>query len=113
MTTPLVYLAMPYTKPDPVENMHKAFAVADSLLDVCVPFVPHFTMFWHFHSPKGYETWLEIDKEYLRRCDALLRLGGESTGADREVRFAQSLGLPTFYSTVGLRSWIEHEWAAV
>lgn len=33
----------------------------------------------------------------LERCDAVLRLPGESPGADREVHYAISLGKPVYY----------------
>jgi hypothetical protein len=32
-------------------------------------------------------------RRLLSRCDAVLRIGGESNGADQDVRLAQSLGL--------------------
>jgi hypothetical protein len=32
----------------------------------------------------------------LDRCDAVLRVGGASTGADEDVRVARSRGLPVF-----------------
>lgn len=102
---PLVYIAAPYTKPDPVENTHNAFKIADSLLDVCVPLVPHFTMFWHALSPKPYEQWLEIDRAYLRVCDAVLRIGGESSGADGEVAYARELDKPVFENPGELIRW--------
>jgi hypothetical protein len=33
----------------------------------------------------------------LQHCDAVLRLPGESTGADQDVATAQRLGLPVYY----------------
>ena len=33
----------------------------------------------------------------LARCDAVLRLPGESTGADQDVAIARERGLPVFY----------------
>ena len=33
----------------------------------------------------------------LRHCDAVLRLPGESTGADQDVAIARELGLPVYY----------------
>jgi len=101
----LVYLAGPYSKPDPMVNMHKAIKLADSLLDICVPFVPQLSGTWHMVSPKPYETWLELDLCYLARCDALLRFGGESTGADSEVEVARRRYIPTFFSVEDLRAW--------
>ena len=33
----------------------------------------------------------------LHRCDAVLRIPGESQGADQDVRLAQERGLPVYY----------------
>jgi len=33
----------------------------------------------------------------LQRCDAVLRVPGESKGADQDVRLAQERGLPVYY----------------
>jgi hypothetical protein len=34
----------------------------------------------------------------LHHCDAVLRLPGESTGADNDVRIAHELGIPVYTS---------------
>lgn len=103
---PVVYLAGPYSKPDPVQNMHDAIKLADRLLDVCVPMVPHLTGTWHLVSPKPYEQWLALDLALMARCDAVFRFGGESAGADGEAREAVRIGLPVFFYEEGLRAWI-------
>lgn len=46
----------------------------------------------------GAEPWLTMDLEIVRRCDAVVRLPGESTGADGEVAHAKQLGIPVFSS---------------
>jgi hypothetical protein len=102
----LVYIAGPYSKPDPCENTHEAIAVADRLLDCCAPLIPHLSHFWHTMSPKPYPEWLTLDLEYLRRCDAVLRFGGPSSGADGEVDFALELGIPVFFTESDLRDWL-------
>lgn len=96
MKTPsLVYVAGPYTKPDPVENTHRMIRIADALLDAgVVPVVPHLTMFWHFLRPRPYEQWLDYDLCVMERCDVVLRVPGESNGADREVYQATRSGQP-------------------
>jgi hypothetical protein len=33
----------------------------------------------------------------LERCDAVLRVPGESTGADQDVRIARERGLPVYH----------------
>ena len=102
----LVYIAGPYSKPDPCENTHAAVEVANRLLDVCTPLIPHLSHFWHTMTPKPYEEWLEMDLVYLARCDALLRFPGESTGADAEIVWAEKWGIPVFYDEGSLRAWI-------
>lgn len=34
----------------------------------------------------------------LKRCDAILRIKGESKGADQDVKIAQELGLKVYYN---------------
>lgn len=98
-----VYVAGPYTKPDPVENVRKAILAADELWSLgYTPFVPHLTHLWHLVSPHPYEHWLEYDNEFLPCCHAVLRLPGESSGADKECRLAESLSVPVFDSIAGL-----------
>lgn len=93
----VVYVAGPYTKPDPGANVNTAILYADALLDRgVVPLVPHLTHLWHLVSPKPYEAWLSIDFDYLLRCDALVRMPGESPGADREVLFALANKIKVF-----------------
>lgn len=91
----LVYLAAPYTKPDPVENTHAVMKIADAVLDAgFIPLIPHLTLAWHLVSPKRYETWLEYDRQLLMRCDVLLRIPGYSSGATQECTFANDCGIP-------------------
>jgi hypothetical protein len=40
--------------------------------------------------------------EWLAVCDCVLRLPGESKGADAEVKFAQEIGKPVYYSIAEL-----------
>ena len=37
-----------------------------------------------------------VARRLLRRCDAVLRIAGESRGADQDVALARELGLPVF-----------------
>ncbi len=52
-------------------------------------------------SKPGDELWDEIQYPVahwlLEKCDAVLRLEGESTGADNDVRIAKERGLKIFY----------------
>ncbi len=80
-------------------NVRRAIEAGDRLLEMGhIPFI-----FWHFVSPKPCETWLEIDRRWIDCCDAVLRLQGESTGADSEVAYALTLGKEVFYSLEAIK----------
>lgn len=99
MSKKIIYISSPYTIGDQVANVRRQILVADKLLGMgYIPFCPCLSHFWHFVSPKPWETWLEIDIAIIPKCDALLRLDGESKGADKEVALAKELGIPIFYS---------------
>jgi hypothetical protein len=94
-----IYIAGPYTKGDVAVNVKKAMDVANDLMNLgFAPYCPHLTHFMHINNPQPYEKWLELDNQFVPACDALLRIAGESSGADKEVELAKSHGLPVFYS---------------
>lgn len=92
-----VYVAGPYTA-DPEACTAAAIAVGNALLDAGhAPFVPHLSHYWHtLHNQRGYEDWMRIDLAWLERADAVVRIPGESPGADREVELARALGIPAY-----------------
>jgi hypothetical protein len=97
-----VYVAGPYRKPDPCANTRAAVDAADYLLSFrglpfeIVPFVPHLSHLWHTMSPKPDQFWLDYDLHWLRHCDCVLRLPGESSGADKEEQVALGMALRIF-----------------
>ena len=101
-----IYVAGPYTKGDVAVNVRNAIEAANQLADLgFAPFVPHFTHFWHMIFPRKYKFWLELDKQFLPYCDALLRLRGKSSGADKEVKFAKEKKIKVFYSIKKLEEY--------
>lgn len=93
-----VYIASPYTKGDVAINVRNQMEMADLLMDKgFAPFAPLYSHFQHMHSPRPYEDWIKVDLEWVKRCDCVLRLIGESKGADGEVELAKQLGKPVFY----------------
>jgi hypothetical protein len=94
-----VYVAGPYSTGDPVINVRAAIDTADQLVAAGhSPYVPHLTMLWHLISPKPYDWWITHDLEWLAACDAVVRLPGESAGADSEVAEAHRLGRPVYHN---------------
>ncbi len=84
--------------------------IADALADggLVAPLVPHLTMLWHTVTPRDLDFWYEYDLALLRRCDALLRVEGRSTGADGEVVYAEELGTPVLHSLEQVTAWAQN-----
>ena len=95
-----VYLAGPYTKGDPAVNVKNMLDVANILIEKgYAPFVPLYSHFQHMIHPQPYEVWCKLDLEWVKACDCVLRLPGESKGADNEVEFAKMiLNIPVYHS---------------
>ena len=94
-----IYIAGPYSKGDVIVNVRNAIDAAATLADAgFAPYCPHLNHFWHIVHPRAYESWLELDLEFLPYCNALLRLPGESNGANGEVAKARELGIKVYYS---------------
>jgi len=94
-----VYVAGPLTAGKTLKNIPNAIKVGNDLLERgFVPFIPHLNVFWEFIYPHHPDSvWLAYDKQWLGVCHALLRLPGESPGADGEVDFAAERDIPVFY----------------
>ena len=107
MKRKLVYVAGPYTNPDPVENTHRACQIGKRLIEsgVVWPVVPHQSLLFHVIAPFPYQTWLDLDIAIMERCDAVLRFSGESSGADAEVAEALRQGIPVFYDESEVVAW--------
>jgi hypothetical protein len=100
----LVYVASPYT------NSSRAIQETNLVIgmNACEEiwksgrFIPYFTLLTHYynknHYSHEYEEWMEYCFQILSRCDVLLRLPGESSGADREVEFAKQNNIPIYYT---------------
>jgi hypothetical protein len=92
---PMLYIAGPYTHPDPVVNTHKAAKVGTLIYEHTqwVPFVPHLSLLWHIVTPRPESHWYALDLAQMAHCDAIVRLPGASSGADHEMAEAMRLGL--------------------
>lgn len=99
-----VYVAGPYTRPDPVANTHQIVKFADRLQALGYhPVVPHVSLLWHLICPhEDVEFWYEHDLYDLARCDVVIRVPGPSSGADKEVQFAIDNGIPVVYTVEAL-----------
>lgn len=94
-----IYIASPYTKGDVAVNVKRQMDCYEELMNLgFAPYAPLYSHFQHMFHPRPYLDWIEIDKIWVLKCDYLLRLDGESTGADGEVALAIENNIPVFYS---------------
>lgn len=94
-----VYIASPYTIGDVAVNVRRQMDAVDELIEYgLLPFCPLYYHFQHLVHPRPYDDWLLLDIGWMLQCDAVLRLGGDSVGADKEVETAKENGIPVYYS---------------
>jgi hypothetical protein len=100
----IVYIASPYSIGDQEKNVRAQIDAASELIDTgYCPYAPLLDHFIHRVYPKPYETWLRCDMEMLGVADIILRLPGESSGADREIKEAERLGKKIIYRLKDLK----------
>ena len=102
----LIYIAAPYTYPDPIENTNKVIKTAEQIIQVGhLPYIPHLNLLWHIVVPHPPEFWYAYDLAILKRCDALLRVEGLSEGVEREVQFAIDNNILIIYGIDNFINW--------
>jgi hypothetical protein len=91
-----IYIAGPlYGSGHQDDNIRTVLDVAESVQRYGhTPFVPHLYFFWNLISRNSRDFWLELDKEWLRKCDAMIRIEGESPGSSLEEGWCVEFGIP-------------------
>jgi hypothetical protein len=100
---PLVYVSGPLAghMPTNIRNaLETAYMLRTSGYSVIVPHEKALLM--EALYPMSYLEALRYNFQCLLACDAVYRISGESRGADLEVRFAESRGIPVFSQLIDL-----------
>jgi len=93
-----VYIAAPYTKGDRSENVRNAMRATDQLIAAGhEPLCPILNHFQDLAFPRPWEDWMRVDLAWLRFAEAVVRLPGESDGANIETA-AIAGTIPIFFS---------------
>lgn len=104
MTQEYIYLAAPLHSSGRVsQNLWDVLDAAETLVaNDFIPFVPHLYFHWDSVFPQEAEYWLNLDRAWLRKCHAMLRLPGHSVGADMEEIWAKEFAIPVYRSVAEL-----------
>lgn len=106
----LIFISAPYTIGDHALNVRAAIDATEQVM--LLGAVAYNPLLSHFHQivyPPTWHDWMKQSLTILSKCDALLRVDGESEGADKEVVFAKENGIPVFYSLADLKAWLYPE----
>ena len=95
-----IYIAGPMSRGDRIANLQQALHTYRALIEKgFAPLCPQLTFLVEGLFPQfTHEEWLAIDTPWVAVADALIRLPGESTGADEEVYEANRRGVPVFHN---------------
>jgi hypothetical protein len=92
-----VYIAGPMTKGNIAENLRQAKRACVALIKAgYAPLCPQLTQYIDPGGIFPHQTWADVDLPWVAVSHAVLRLPGESKGADQEVACARSRGIPVF-----------------
>lgn len=121
-----IYIAGPISKGDMLHNIQQASQAFFTLMKAgFAPYCPHWSVFggdlrgrqglfgqWEVHAraeklPRDttHVQWIALCLEWVKVSDAVLRLPGESVGADCEVACAEGLKIPVFTAIEDILRW--------
>lgn len=94
-----VYIAGPITLGDRNLNLHQSLKAQKNLMEIgFAPMNPMLSMLVPFADDFSHDTWMACCLPWVEACDCVLRLPGESKGADMETAHAEDCGIPVFHS---------------
>lgn len=94
-----VFISGPMSLGDVAVNVRRAITAGQQLLDAGhAVFIPHLFHFHHLLYPRPIQQWYDHDLIWLGKCEAMIRLSGESHGADVEEEMAGQWGIPVYRS---------------
>lgn len=93
----VVYIAGPFEQGNVMDNVGMAVRAGELIrAHGGTPIVPHAQGALHAiaypHIQR--DEWMRMCREWLSRCDVVMRLVGESKGADEETSLAEDMSIP-------------------
>lgn len=94
----IIYLAGPMALGNMADNIGRAWEAAERLRDAgFTPITPQDNFFGSIVGKRrSHAEWLDIDEPLVHVSVAVLRLPGESKGADKETKWANAARIPVY-----------------
>lgn len=109
---PRIYISGPITKENRTQNFATAANMQTALINSGFATMnPMLSMMHPDAWTIAHRAWLENDLPWVAVADVVLRLPGESSGADEETAYAKSLGIPVITNYAALLDW-KYKWDA-
>lgn len=118
MSRKTVYVAGPISQGNLRANLARAMQAARELMTAgFAPLVPHWSCFLETLAAEhailipssgsgfAHDVWMEVDLPWVKRADAVLRLEGDSKGADAECEHARKYAIPVFTTVADMVVW--------
>lgn len=101
-----VYISGPITLGDPVKNFAQADEAMAEIMELgYCPLNPMLTMRSQYAGHFSWQQWIDSCLSWVEVADAVLRLPGDSRGAEVECAHAINLGIPVFNGIPELELW--------
>lgn len=107
-----VFISSPYTLGDTAENVRAQHDAFNALMRLGhIPFAPLLSHYQQLVHPASWQEWIDWDLVWVGQCQVVLRLPGESNGADIECARANELKIPVIRTRAELvEHLIQNEW---
>lgn len=94
----VVFISSPYTTGYMPDNVRTQTVASHMIMDMGhVPLTPLLYHYLEIHQGRSYAEWLDATIALMLKSDVVLRLPGESKGADKEVEVAILNNIPVCY----------------
>lgn len=105
-----VFISGPFSIGGVEENLRKQIDASDKLITLGYNPLPLILYCYDIElvHPRDYNMWIKLTLDFVQVCDCVLRVPGESKGADGEVAYAITHNIPVFYSIEDLDSWFKN-----
>ncbi len=102
-----VFISSPYTLGDTCANVRRQHDAFRALIDLGhAPFAPLLSHYQQLIHPIGWESWMSWCLQWVEQCQLVLRLPGESRGADIECVRARELFIPVLETRADILKYL-------